>query len=105
MDEVPATEDMDLYGEEEEDDGNDVRRMGRIWVKERGTVDIMQWEGDLIDTLFDKLEQQVSSMLHHEEAEHWKGVRRVGADWGGFRPKWSIRFERIQKPRKRSTSS
>jgi GINS complex subunit 4 len=59
VDEVPGTEDLDLDGEEE-DEGNDVRRMGRIWVKERGTVDIMQWEGDLIDTLFDKLEQQVS---------------------------------------------
>lgn len=60
VDEVPGTEDLDLDGEEDEDEGNDVRRMGRIWVKERGTVDIMQWEGDLIDTLFDKLEQQVS---------------------------------------------
>lgn len=60
VDEVPGTDDLDMDGEDDEDEGNDVRRMGRIWVKERGTVDIMQWEGDLIDTLFDKLEQQVS---------------------------------------------
>ena len=45
--------------DEDEDEGNDVKRLGRIWVKERGTGDIMPWEGDLMDTLFDKLEQQV----------------------------------------------
>ncbi len=51
--------DLDLgYGMDEED-LDDVRRMGRVWVRERGTVDLMAWEGDLIDTLFDKLEQQV----------------------------------------------
>jgi hypothetical protein len=47
------------YEDEDEDEGNDVKRLGRIWVKERGTGDIMPWEGDLMDTLFDKLEQQV----------------------------------------------
>jgi len=45
---------------DEDDDLDDVRKMGKVWVKERGTVDIMPWEGELIDTLFDKLEQQVS---------------------------------------------
>ena len=45
--------------DEDEDEGNDVKRLGRIWVKERGTGDIMPWEGDLMDALFDKLEQQV----------------------------------------------
>lgn len=49
---------MDLDGEEEED-LDDVRRMGKVWVRERGTVDVMPWEGELIDTLFDKLVQQV----------------------------------------------
>lgn len=50
-------------GEEEEElegDMNDVRRLGLVWVRERGTGDIMRWEGDLIDSIFDKLEQQVS---------------------------------------------
>lgn len=46
---------------DDDDDGNDVKHLGRIWVKERGTVEIMPWEGDLIDQLFDKLEQQVSA--------------------------------------------
>ena len=43
----------------DEDEGDDVRRLSRAWVKERGTQAIMQWEGDLMDELFDKLEQQV----------------------------------------------
>ena len=46
--------------EVEEQTVDDVRRMSKAWVKERGTVDIMRWEGDLVDNLFDKLEQQVS---------------------------------------------
>ena len=50
--------------DEDEDEGNDVKRLGRIWVKERGTGDIMPWEGDLMDLLFDKLEQQVGSTKH-----------------------------------------
>jgi hypothetical protein len=59
-------DDLELDGEggpelDDEDEGemDDVRKMGKVWVKERGTVDLMSWEGDLIDTLFDKLEQQV----------------------------------------------
>jgi hypothetical protein len=50
--------------DEDKDEGNDVKRLGRIWVKERGTGDIMPWEGDLMDALFDKLEQQVRSLLY-----------------------------------------
>lgn len=45
--------------EDDEDEGNDVKRLGRVWVKERGMGDILPWEGDLMDQLFDKLEQQV----------------------------------------------
>lgn len=45
--------------EEEEEALDDVRRMGRVWVRERGSVEIMRWEGDSVDSLFDKLEQQV----------------------------------------------
>lgn len=44
----------------DDEEDNDVKRLGRCWVKERGTGDVMPWEGDLIDLLFDKLEQQVS---------------------------------------------
>jgi hypothetical protein len=69
---IPGTDDdgrsvimggSELYEDEDEDEGNDVKRLGRIWVKERGTGDIMPWEGDLMDALFDKLEQQVRSLL------------------------------------------
>jgi hypothetical protein len=48
---------------EEEDDADDVKRLAKAWVKERGTQAIMQWEGDLMDELFDKLEQQVCLSL------------------------------------------
>lgn len=51
---------VDLDMDEGEED-NDVKRLGGCWVRERGTGDIMPWEGDLIDLLFDKLEQQVST--------------------------------------------
>lgn len=43
----------------EEGELDDLRRLGRVWVRERGTPDILAWEGDLIDSLLDKLEQQV----------------------------------------------
>lgn len=43
-----------------EGDMDDVRRLGVVWVKERGVPDIMQWEGDLMDGVFNKIEQQVS---------------------------------------------
>ena len=54
--------DRDAEAEEEMDEEGpvgDVERMARAWVKERGTGDILAWEGDVVDSLFDKLEQQV----------------------------------------------
>ena len=45
--------------DENEDELEDVKRMTRVWVRERATVEIMNWQGDLVDSLFDKLEQQV----------------------------------------------
>ena len=48
---------------DEGDEGDDVRRLSRAWVKERGTQAIMEWEGELMDELFDKLEQQVRMMV------------------------------------------
>jgi hypothetical protein len=52
------------FPEEEEPleaDMDDVRRLGVVWVRERGTSDILQWEDDLVSDVFDKLEQQVST--------------------------------------------
>jgi hypothetical protein len=66
-------------GEEElEGDMDDVRRLGLVWVRERGTADIMRWEGDLIDSVFDKLEQQVSSSFHLSitQFQAMQGARR-----------------------------
>lgn len=63
-----------------EDEENDVKRMGRIWVKERGTVEIMPWEGDLIDGLFDKLEQQVSN-LDNPSNEGGPEMMAWGCEW------------------------
>ena len=52
--------DIDLsLGDDDEDVLDDVKKLGRAWVKERGTVDIMPWEGELMDDIFNKLEQQV----------------------------------------------
>ncbi|KAK8854666.1 hypothetical protein IAR55_003405 [Kwoniella newhampshirensis] len=73
-------EDVELLEEElrEMEEMDDVKRMGMIWVKERGTNDIMGWEGDLIDGLFDKLEQQqkmvttLRSDPQTSEEEHFK---------------------------------
>ena len=45
--------------DEEEMEMADVKRMTRVWVRERATVEIISWQGDLMDSLFDKLEQQV----------------------------------------------
>ncbi len=69
MDSSTAGMDLDINGGDDgdDDDVNDVKRMGKVWVKERGTVDIMPWDGDLMDDLFNKLEQQVShSSKPHE---------------------------------------
>lgn len=68
--------DLDLEGDGEED--NDVKRLGRCWVKERGTGDIMPWEGDLIDQVFDKLEQQVSPRGSLIRSITSGGTRRYG---------------------------
>ncbi|WVF67556.1 hypothetical protein IAT40_002313 [Kwoniella sp. CBS 6097] len=57
---------------------DDVRKLGVIWVRERGTPELMPWEGDLMDSVFDKLEQQ-AKMVHTlrsdpqtSEEEHFK---------------------------------
>lgn len=44
----------------EEGELDDVRRLGRVLTRERGTPGILEWEGELLDSLLDKLEQQVS---------------------------------------------
>lgn len=73
-----GTSEMGMDEDEDEDEGNDVKRLGRIWVKERGTGDIMPWEGDLMDALFDKLEQQVCflSFLFDGEGEESDLIHR-----------------------------
>lgn len=42
-----------------EDELDDMRRLGRVLTRERGTPALLDWEGDLVDSLLDKLEQQV----------------------------------------------
>lgn len=49
----------DFEGFEFEDD-NDVKQLIRAWMRERGTRDIMLWEGELLETVLHKVEQQVS---------------------------------------------
>jgi hypothetical protein len=52
-------EDFEAYNFE---DDNDVKRLIRAWMRERGTRDIMLWEGDLLDTILHKVEQQVRTV-------------------------------------------
>ncbi|TXT15946.1 hypothetical protein VHUM_00449 [Vanrija humicola] len=42
----------------DEESLDDVRRLARCWVRERGTPGLLRWEGDLLDSLLDRLEQQ-----------------------------------------------
>ncbi|KAL1413039.1 GINS complex subunit [Vanrija albida] len=46
----------------EEDALDDVRRLARVWVRERGVPGLLGWEGDLLDSLLDRLEQQQSML-------------------------------------------
>ncbi|WRT68534.1 uncharacterized protein IL334_005511 [Kwoniella shivajii] len=68
--------DLDLDLDMEELD--DVKKLGKIWTRERGTVELGNWEGDLIDGIFDKLEQQqkmvntLRSDPQTSEEEHFK---------------------------------
>lgn len=38
---------------------DDLRLLERAWVKERGVAAVLQWEGELVDSVLDKVEQQV----------------------------------------------
>jgi hypothetical protein len=40
-------------------DDNDVKKLIRVWMRERGTRDIMLFEEELLDNVVDKVEQQV----------------------------------------------
>lgn len=84
-----STIDLDLDLEMDDAGDNDVKRLGRCWVKERGTGDVMPWEGDLIDLLFDKLEQQVSTSPGSVSGARGRvgSLRRSGDRWSPDRAK------------------
>ncbi|TYJ58032.1 hypothetical protein B9479_001125 [Cryptococcus floricola] len=69
IDEETDIEDMDL-----------VRKIGVVWTRERGTGDIIPWEGELVNDLMDRLEQQqkmytaLRSDPQTSEEEHFKLV-------------------------------
>ncbi|WVQ81818.1 hypothetical protein IAT38_003945 [Cryptococcus sp. DSM 104549] len=60
------------------EDMDDVKKMGLVWARERGTTDIMPWEEELVESLLDKLEQQgkmvdaLRSDPKTSEEEHFK---------------------------------
>ncbi|WVW85482.1 hypothetical protein I302_107520 [Kwoniella bestiolae CBS 10118] len=64
--------------EEDEEDMNDVKKLGRALMRERGIPDLGGWKGELIDGVFDKLEQQqkmvntLRSDPQTSEEEHFK---------------------------------
>lgn len=48
------------------DDGEEdtrVRRLMRAWVAERSAPSVLRWEGDIVDDLMHKVEQQVSFLF------------------------------------------
>lgn len=58
MGDEDGSEALDLVDIEFEND-NDIKRLSRAWVKERGTQEIMRWEGDVVEDCLHKLTQQV----------------------------------------------
>lgn len=66
MDAEPAPEPSSIFSTAdispgaEEETLDDVRRLSRCWVRERGVPGLLRWEGELLDSLLDRLEQQVS---------------------------------------------
>lgn len=46
------------HGPFEYEDDNDVKQLIRAWTRERGTKDIMMWEGELLENVLHKVEQQ-----------------------------------------------
>lgn len=67
----------DDYGDEYPDD-NDFKKLIRVWMRERGTRDIMPWEGELLENCIQKTEQQakMSELLQSDpktsDEEHFK---------------------------------
>lgn len=53
---TPVFSQQQLSQPEAEDD---LRLLERAWVKERGVTAVLQWEGELVDSVLDKVEQQV----------------------------------------------
>lgn len=53
---TPVFSQQQLSQPEAEDD---LRLLERAWVKERGVAAVLQWEGELVDSVLDKVEQQV----------------------------------------------
>ncbi|EIW68284.1 hypothetical protein TREMEDRAFT_16645, partial [Tremella mesenterica DSM 1558] len=73
-------EGMEEEEDEDELEEGEVRRLGKAWTRERGTGGILAWEGELVDSLMDKLEQQqklvdtLKSDPDTSEEEHFKLV-------------------------------
>lgn len=53
---------------EDEEEETEVKRLTKVWVRERGTPEIMQWEGELVEECLHRLQQQVSP----------QGTRQIG---------------------------
>ncbi|KAJ9110574.1 hypothetical protein QFC20_002903 [Naganishia adeliensis] len=82
---VPLLDNIDTGGgdlpegeESDEESINDVTRLIKAWVRERGTPDLMTWQGDLVEECLHKLGQQATmlELLRSDpktsEEEHFK---------------------------------
>ncbi|KAJ9123319.1 hypothetical protein QFC22_001518 [Naganishia vaughanmartiniae] len=73
--------------DEDEEEETDVKRLTKVWVRERGTPEIMQWEGELVEECLHRLQQQVSPRRERrDQARDMSQADVIAAgrelDWG-----------------------
>ncbi|KLT41169.1 GINS complex, Sld5 component [Cutaneotrichosporon oleaginosum] len=84
----------DLDPGPDEDELDDVRRLGRALAKERGTPALLDWDADLVGTLLDKLEQQgkmMSTLRADPSTSEEEHFRLVLVQTEMERAKWLVR--------------
>ena len=115
----PLDDDDDDGGDDGLDDGEEdtnVRKLMRAWVGERAAPSLLRWEGDVVDDLMHKVEQQVSkrerpSARQPSATSLGQSSRRAHIDTPpsscllSDRRTWSPCSCPKHQPRKRSTSS
>lgn len=58
-----AAADELFFPGETTDDVDDVKRLSRAWVRERGMAGLTRWQGELVESCLNKLGQQVRAIV------------------------------------------